>query len=168
MKDIRVLFVCTGNICRSPTAEGVLRKLLADAGMGEQVTVDSAGTHGWHQGEPPDDRAQRCAARRGYDLTAQRARQLRAADFGEFDLLIAMDRGHRDHLMSQRSATAKSEVRLMLDYAPTASSGAGTGADAEEDVPDPYYGGPADYEYALDLIESAANGLIAAIKRKLP
>jgi protein-tyrosine phosphatase len=155
----RLLFVCTGNICRSPTAEGVARKSLADCGLDRRVEVDSAGIGGWHVGDPPDSRATRCAGRRGYDLTPQRARQLRAADYGDFNLILGMDSGHVSHLSGQRPPGALAEVRLFLDFLPPDDPHAG------QDVPDPYYGGPADYEHSLDLIERGMPGLIAALRR---
>jgi protein-tyrosine phosphatase len=156
---LRLLFVCTGNICRSPSAEGVARKHLADGGLDRLVEVDSAGIGGWHVGDPPDSRAIRCARRRGYDLTPQRARQLRAADYGDFHLILGMDSGHESHLSGQRPPDARAEVRLFLDFLPPTDPQAG------QDVPDPYYGGPADYEHSLDLIERGMPGLIAALRR---
>ncbi|MHC4816226.1 MAG: low molecular weight protein-tyrosine-phosphatase, partial [Planctomycetota bacterium] len=100
MEKVKVLFVCTGNICRSPTAEGVLRKLVSDAGLGNRIEVDSAGTEGYHVGDPPDPRAIRTASRRGYDLSGLRARRVKRGDFERFDLLISMDRGHHERLLA--------------------------------------------------------------------
>ncbi len=159
MSEIAVLFVCTGNICRSPTAEGVARERLAETGLAARVAVDSAGLEGWHAGEPPDSRAMTCAAARGYDLSAQRARRFRQADFDDFSLILGMDRGHVRELRGQRPGDATSQVRLFLDFLPSDDPQAG------RDVPDPYYGGPADYELSLDLIERATPGLIEALKR---
>ncbi|MDH3595693.1 MAG: low molecular weight phosphotyrosine protein phosphatase [Rhodospirillales bacterium] len=157
MSEVKVLFVCTGNICRSPTAEGVLRHKLAEAGLGGRVSVDSAGTIGYHAGEPPDRRAIQRAARRGYDLQDQRARQLRREDFETFDLVLCMDRGHFRQLGRLCPPHLAERVKLFLEYAGVA------GLPAE--VPDPYYGRHADYDYALDLIEPGVEGLIVAIER---
>ena len=148
-KRLGVLFVCTGNICRSPTAEAVFRKLVADAGMSEAILTDSAGTHGYHVGEPPDDRTQRHAKQRGYDLSAQRARHLSQRDFEEFDLVLAMDRGHLRILQRLCPPQHAGKVRLLLQ---------------EADVPDPYYGGPEGFEQVLDLVEAACRSLLTEIR----
>ncbi|MCH8002717.1 MAG: low molecular weight phosphotyrosine protein phosphatase, partial [Proteobacteria bacterium] len=140
MAEVGVLFVCTGNICRSPSAEGVARKLLIDAGLDARVAVDSAGLGGWHVGEPPDPRAIESARRRGYDLSAQRARQFGRADFDDFALIVGMDRGHVAQLRARRPRGAAGEVRLFLEFLTADDPGFG------DDVPDPYYGGMADYE----------------------
>lgn len=158
---IRVLFVCTGNICRSPTAEAVVRRQLAAAGLGARVEVDSAGTGEWHVGEPPDKRARRAARRRGYDLEPLRARALSAADFDSFDLIVAMDRGHLRHLEAEAPPGARARVALFLDFRESAGAVA-------RDVPDPYYGGADGFELMLDLIEDGAAGLIAALGRTAP
>ena len=150
-----VLFVCTGNICRSPTAEGVFRKLVADAGMSGGILADSAGTHGYHIGEPPDVRAQSAAAKRGYDLSALRARRVERADFERFDLIVAMDRGHLA-ILSRMAGPATHKLKLMMSYASRFN---------EEDVPDPYYGGAQDFEQVLDLLEDGARGLLESIGR---
>ena len=157
MSVIKVLFVCTGNICRSPTAEGVLRLRLLEAGLDGRVSVDSAGMIDYHVGHPPDRRAIEHAARRGYDLKALRARQLCRSDFETFDLLLGMDRGHYGQLARLCPPQSADRVKLFLEYAAVA------GLPAE--VPDPYYGGEADYDYALDLIEPGVEGLIAALER---
>lgn len=151
-----VLFVCTGNICRSPTAEGVFRKLVADSGLAGSIAADSAGTHGYHVGEPPDPRSTEAAAARGYDLSALRARRIERADFGRFDLIVAMDRGHLAILSRMAEPSSAHKLKLMMSYA----SGS-----AEEDVPDPYYGGAQDFERVLDMLEDAARGLLEAIGR---
>jgi protein-tyrosine phosphatase len=153
-----VLFVCTGNICRSPTAQGVFRKLVADAGLADRITVDSAGTHGYHVGEPPDRRTQIAARTRGYDLSDLRARQVGPEDFHRFDLVLAMDRQHREILARLAPASAGHKLRLMMEFARRS---------AHEEVPDPYYGGPASFELVLDLLEDAAEGLLAILQREL-
>ena len=157
MSEIKVLFVCTGNICRSPTAEGVLRHKLIEAGLDGRVNVDSAGMIDYHVGHPPDRRAIQRAARRGYHLKDLRARQLHHADFETFDLLLGMDRGHFRQLARLCPPQLADRVKLFLEYAAVA------GLPAE--VPDPYYGGEADYDYALDLIEPGVEGLIARVER---
>ncbi len=157
----RVLFVCTGNICRSPTAEGVFRHFAEDAGFGAMIVSASAGTHGYHIGEAPDPRTVAAAKRRGFDLSAQRAQKVRAEDFQTYDLILAMDRGHLAHLEALRPNGAKAEVRLFLDYHPES---------AFKDVPDPYYGGPDGFEHVLDMIEQASKALLgqmsAGLKKK--
>jgi protein-tyrosine phosphatase len=153
-----VLFVCTGNICRSPTAEGVFRKHVRDAGLEHLVTADSAGTHGYHVGEPPDSRSQSAARQRGYDLSPLRARQVTKQDFATFDYVIAMDRGHQAILTRLAPPQGAHKVRLMMSYA----SGSGY-----EEVPDPYYGGPDGFALVLDLLEGASQGLLQAITRDL-
>jgi protein-tyrosine phosphatase len=151
-----VLFVCTGNICRSPTAEAIFRKLAADAGMAEAVTADSAGTHGYHVGEPPDPRAQKAAAKRGYDLNALRARTIEDADFQRFDLILAMDQEHYATLSRIAGAAAGHKLKLMMSYARRFK---------EREVPDPYYGGPQGFERVLDMLEDAAEGLLESLRR---
>lgn len=146
---MRILFVCTGNICRSPTAEGVLRARAAARGL-DGLTVDSAGTHGYHVGEPPDRRSIEAAARRGYDLSGLRARRLRPSDYDDFDLLLAMDRGHLRILRDGCPSGEHSRLRLFLEH----------------DVPDPYYGAAGGFEEVLDLIESGCDRLLAEIRVK--
>ena len=158
MSRIRVLMVCTGNICRSPTAEGVLRRKLADAGLDERVEVESAGTVDYHAGSPPDHRAQQSALRRGYDLSRQRARQLRASDFERFDLLLAMDIEHLERLVDLSPGPLLGRIKLLMDYSPTRPRGTS--------VPDPYYGAPAGFERVLDMVESGARGLLAEIQKR--
>ena len=148
MKQKRsLLFVCTGNICRSPTAEAVLRHLAAEAGI--ELHVESAGIGDWHVGSAPDERAQHHAKRRGYDLSALRARQVTPQDFAKFDLILAMDRGHLRALERMAPPEHRGKVRL---FAP------------ERDVPDPYYGGAHDFERVLDLVEAQCRELLAELK----
>jgi len=145
---MKVLFVCTGNICRSPTAEGVLRELARREGL--PVHVESRGTHDYHVGEPPDERAQHHAKRRGYDLSAQRARQVTAEDFEEFDMILAMDRGHLRALQKMAPAQHHAKIRLFV---------------AGSDVPDPYYGGAEGFEKVLDLVEAQCRRLIDELRQ---
>jgi protein-tyrosine phosphatase len=152
---LSVLFVCTGNICRSPTAEGVFRRLVADAGMSGAILTDSAGTHDYHVGEPPDSRAQNAAADRGYDLSGLRARKVERADFERFDLIVAMDHGHLAILARMAGPAKAHKLKLMMSYA---------SAFEEQDVPDPYYGGPQDFEQVLDMLEDAARGLLDSFR----
>jgi len=144
---MKVLFVCTGNICRSPTAEGVLRRLAEAQKL--QIHVESRGTHDYHVGEPPDERAQDHAKRRGYDLSAQRAKLFSKRDFEEFDLVLAMDRGHLRILQRLCPPQHAAKVKLFL---------------RDADVPDPYYGGPEGFEQVLDLVEAACRGLLTEIR----
>ena len=148
---LQVLLVCMGNICRSPTAEGVLRHRLVAAGLDGDIAVDSAGTGGWHAGEPPDSRAQRHALLRGYDLSRQRARRVVEADFERFDLVLAMDEENLAELERLRPADARAELRLF---------------DAVE-VPDPYHGGAQGFENVLDQIERASDVLVVELRRRL-
>lgn len=153
---VRVLFVCMGNICRSPTAEGVFRALSERAGLGRRIEIDSAGTHGYHIGAPPDPRTQKAAAMRGYDLSRLRARRVREADFLRFDHILAMDRDNFASLRQACPAEERHRLGLMLDY----------GNSGERDVPDPYYGGPEGFERVLDLIEDAAAGLVETLRER--
>lgn len=149
----RILFFCMGNICRSPTAEGVMRAKLAAAGL--DVAVDSAGTHGYHVGAPPDERSQEHAARRGYDLSALRARQLVAQDFSQFDLVLAMDADNLAHAERLCPPAQRHRLKLLLDCAPQAG---------KRQVPDPYYGGAAGFEEVLDLVEAACDALVDELR----
>lgn len=150
-----VLFVCTGNICRSPTAEGVFRKLVVDAGLGREIRSASAGTHAYHVGEAPDQRAQAAARSRGYDLSGIKARRIAPDDFSAFDLILAMDRDHHAILSRLAPPSTGHKVDLMLAYARRAKT---------LDVPDPYYGGPEGFALVLDLIEDAAEGLLERLR----
>jgi protein-tyrosine phosphatase len=154
---VKVLFVCMGNICRSPTAQGVFEQLVETHGLSDLVLVDSAGTHAYHVGEQPDLRAAQAAARRGVDMSRQRARRVREADFDEFDLVLAMDRANFEDLGEVCPAGHEGKLRLFLEFAPDV---------AEQEVPDPYYGGPGGFERVLDLIEAAAAGLLADIRQQ--
>lgn len=148
----RVLFVCLGNICRSPTAEGVLRAIAAREFPSLSIDIDSAGTADYHAGEPPDRRTVAAARRRGYDLAGLRARQLQPADFNRFDMVLAMDRSNLAEIESRRPPHAPARLALFLEFAPESSVA---------EVPDPYYGGIEDFERVLDLCEAAARGLLA-------
>ena len=150
-----MLFVCMGNICRSPTAEGVFRHLLEQQGMTGQVMTDSAGTHDYHIGAPPDLRAQAAAARRGYDLSTLRARQVTPADFERFDYVLAMDEANLRELLPLCPDASRDRLRLFLEFAEEVE---------RRDVPDPYYGGEQGFEDVLDLVENATRGLLAHIK----
>jgi protein-tyrosine phosphatase len=156
---LQVLMVCSGNICRSPTAEAVLRSKLERAGWGALVTVDSAGTHGFHLKEPPDPRAQAHARRRGYDLSRLRARPVVDADFSRFQRILAMDEGHLAWLRDAAPSGARARVELLMDHA---SAHAG-----RRSVPDPYYGSERDFELVLDLVEDACDGLLRELGRQL-
>jgi protein-tyrosine phosphatase len=149
----RILFFCMGNICRSPTAEGVMRAKLAAAGL--DVEVDSAGTHGYHIGAPPDERSQQHASLRGYDLSTLRARKLLAEDFGRFDLVLAMDADNLAHAARLCPPGQRHRLKLLMDYAPHIG---------KAHVPDPYYGGAAGFEDVLDLVEAACDGLVASLR----
>jgi protein-tyrosine phosphatase len=155
-RHFRVLFVCLGNICRSPTAEAVLRALAPEVAPELVLDIDSAGTAGYHIGEPPDPRMRAAAARRGYDLTALRARIVEPDDFERFDLILAMDRENLTVLRRRAPAAVHSRLRLFLEFAPQKRL---------EDVPDPYYGGPNGFEEVLDLVEDAARGLLRHLRQ---
>ena len=158
MKTVSVLIVCTGNICRSPTAEGVLRHLAKKRGLGDRVRIASAGTHDYHLGEAPDPRTLEHASRRGYDLGSQRAAQVKTEDFNTFDYILAMDRGHLRLLRSIAPEGSKAKLGLFLEA---------SGKWKSEDVPDPYYGGVAGFEQVLDMAEEAAERWLDRIEAEL-
>ena len=148
-----------GNICRSPTAEGVFRKLVEERSPGFPVHIESAGTHAYHVGNPPDPRAVRAAGRRGIDLSGQRARRVTVDDFEHFELVLAMDELNRETLLELCPPRRRERIRLLLDFAPHVG---------RRDVPDPYYGGTNGFEHVLDLVEEAAAGLLAHLERTTP
>ena len=148
---MRILFVCMGNICRSPSAEGVFRSLVAARAPQLAVEIDSAGTHDYHVGEPPDDRAIAAARRRGIDLSSLRARTVQTSDFDSYDLILAMDEQNLRELRRRAPAARHDRIRLMMEFAASSPVRA---------VPDPYYGGPQGFEQVLDLLEEAAEGLL--------
>ena len=153
---IKVLFVCTGNICRSPTAEGVFRHLVRQAGLEDRIAADSAATYGYHTGEPPDPRTRMAAKACGIDLSDLRARTVTRADFTDFDYVLAMDRGHLSHLTCMAPPDGRAEVALFLDYAPDAP---------KREVPDPYYGDAQGFLEVLDLCGLGARALLDRIRR---
>ena len=153
---VRVLFVCMGNICRSPTAEGVFRALVEREGLAERIRTDSAGTHAYHIGSPPDPRSQAAARKRGVDLSDLRGRQTKPHDFDAFDYLLAMDRDNHRNLLAIAPAGGEGKVRLFLEFA--------EGLNIRE-VPDPYYGGGDGFERVLDMIEAASQGFLDHIRR---
>jgi protein-tyrosine phosphatase len=158
---IRILFVCLGNICRSPTAEGVMRALVSEAGLDSRIEIDSAGTGGWHVGSPPDERSAAAARRRGIGL-AGAARKVSPEDFERFDLLLAMDRENLHALRAlARDDEARARVRMLREFDPRAA-GAG-----DLEVPDPYYGGARGFDDVLDLVESACRGLLEDLRPRL-
>jgi protein-tyrosine phosphatase len=153
---IKVLMVCMGNICRSPTAEGVLIDKLHELGLQDRIKTDSAGTHDYHIGRPPDPRAQEAAMQRGYDLSGLRGRQVNVRDFDEFDYILAMDSDNYQSLLRQCPEHLKAKVRLFLSFSRRFNN---------QEVPDPYYGGKQGFDQVLDMVEDAADGLIAELVR---
>ncbi len=150
----KVLFVCLGNICRSPTAHGVFQAMVTDEGLAGQIHVDSCGTGEWHVGEAPDRRASSAARQRGYDLSTLRARQLCTEDFEQFDYILAMDHANLRDIRALAPADYRGRIGLFLEYAH---------GQAEREVPDPYYGGADGFDHVLDLVEEASRGLLRAI-----
>ncbi|WP_299179118.1 low molecular weight protein-tyrosine-phosphatase [uncultured Neptuniibacter sp.] len=154
---VKVLFVCLGNICRSPTAHGVFQKMVEQQGLEDHIVVDSAGTAAYHVGNPPDRRSTEAAKQREYDLSVLRARQAIIADFSEFDYILAMDFENLSNLKAIQPAGYQGHLGLFLDFSEM----------QEDEVPDPYYGGAAGFEHVLDLVESASFGLLQHIKKGL-
>ncbi|NVF14108.1 low molecular weight protein-tyrosine-phosphatase [Vreelandella maris] len=153
---MKVLFVCLGNICRSPTAEGVFRRALEQTGLADDVEIDSCGVGSWHVGKAPDSRAQQAALCRGIDLSGLRARQLNVQDFAEFDYVLGMDQDNLRAIRDRKPANSQAHIGLFLDFAGTPGA----------EVPDPYYGGDEGFENVLNMIEAASNGLIQHLKRE--
>jgi protein-tyrosine phosphatase len=152
---VRILFVCMGNICRSPLAQGVFEDIARREGLEDEIFVDSAGTGNWHVGSPPDERAQRSASLRGLDLSAQRARQISRHDCETFDYILTMDEDN--YRMVSSLCRGSAVVRPFLDFATNSP---------EREVPDPYYGGPDGFEHVLDLVEEASDGLLEDIRER--
>ncbi|MEW6446363.1 MAG: low molecular weight protein-tyrosine-phosphatase [Pseudomonadota bacterium] len=155
-EKVSVLFVCMGNICRSPTAEGVFVRMVREAGLMERIRIDSAGTHAYHIGNPPDPRSQQAALRRGYDLSPLRARKVAPTDFSAFDYVLAMDEDNLSILRGLMPTEARAHVGLFMGFAPDYGV---------REVPDPYYGGERGFEQVLDMVEAAATGLLDTIRR---
>ena len=156
-KKVKVLFVCMGNICRSPTAHGVFRQLVIDENLTDIIEIDSAGTHAYHVGNPPDSRAQQTARSRGIDLSDLTARQARSDDFHEFDYVLAMDSDNYHGLRAICPNGMEERLYMFLDFAPTIKS---------REVPDPYYGGDSGFEKVFDMVDEASRGLLDDIKSK--
>ncbi|MBI1421859.1 MAG: low molecular weight phosphotyrosine protein phosphatase [Gammaproteobacteria bacterium] len=157
MRKVKVLFVCMGNICRSPTAHGVFRSLVQERKLQTVIDIDSAGTHAYHVGEAPDRRAQSTAKARGVDLSDLRARPVNLKDFDQFDYILAMDEDNYAILLNQCPQEAQEKVKLFLSFAPHLN---------RREVPDPYYGGLKSFENVYDMIEHAAKGLLADIEQR--
>jgi len=153
---VSVLFVCMGNICRSPTAEGVFRHFVDEAALGDRIEIDSAGTHAYHVGEPSDRRSRSAAQRRGMSLEGITARRVTDEDFENFDYVIAMDRDNLQILVDRADATYHERISLFLEFADV----------SEDEVPDPYYGGSAGFERVLDLVEEASRALLETLRSK--
>ncbi len=154
---VKVLFVCMGNICRSPTAEAVFRHYVEQEGLAGHIHIDSAGTHDYHIGEAPDARTQRAARQRGYDMSMLRGRQVEAGDFRRFDYVLAMDEANLDILKRLRPQDAQGHLGLFLEFAQR---------HGEREVPDPYFGGADGFEHVLDLVEDAAHGLLLHVRQR--
>lgn len=155
---VKILFVCTGNICRSPTAHGVFRHLVREAGYATMIYIDSAGTHAYHVGEPPDERAEETARARGIDISDLRARLAGSEDFRLFDLILAMDQDNFHCLTRICPAGMETKLQLFMDFAPQFK---------RREVPDPYYGGQRGFDQVLDMVEAAARGLLDHVTRRL-
>lgn len=157
-EKLAVLFICMGNICRSPTAEGIFRSRVDKAGLSNVIHIDSAGTHAYHIGKSPDKRSQECAKRRGYDLSRQRARKVEAEDFSTFDYLLAMDHDNLGLLKTACPPQHRHKLGLLMQFATRSRS---------DVVPDPYYGNGAGFDLVVDYIEDASDGLLAALRQRL-
>ena len=157
MSQVKVLFVCMGNICRSPTAHGVFRSLVMEEKLAEVIEIDSAGTHAYHVGNEPDRRAQETAARRGIDLSDLVARRVEAGDFGRFDYVVAMDQDNYLSLSEICPDEHRDKIHMFMDFAQESRS---------REVPDPYYGGASGFERVFDMVEAASAGLLAEIRRR--
>ncbi len=155
--NVSVVFVCMGNICRSPTAEAVFRHYVENAGLAGHILIDSAGTHDYHIGDAPDLRAQRAAQQRGYDMSSLRGRQVEKGDFQRFDYVLAMDKANLSILQLLAPPASDAQVRLFLEYARH---------HVEREVPDPYYGGADGFEQVLDMVEDASEGLLQHIRKR--
>lgn len=156
---VQVLFICLGNICRSPTAHGVFESLVACQGLADQIVIDSAGTGDWHIGRAPDPRAQQAAQRRGHDIAHLRARQVTPGDFSHFDYILAMDHANLDDLQAMRPQWYQGHLGLFLDFAPGLAGSA---------VPDPYYGGEEGFDQVFDMVDAASRGLLDHIRQHHP
>lgn len=154
----KILFICLGNICRSPTAQGVLQKKIIEAQLGDVLHIDSCGTGGWHVGQPPDDRTIEAAKERGYDLSELRARRLSADDYHKFDYMLAMDTRNLADVIKKAPGEYHGQIRLLLDFAPQFNM---------TEVPDPYHGGQDGFERVIELIEAASDGLLEEIQKEL-
>ena len=158
MQPVRILFVCMGNICRSPTAHAVFRKMVQDEGLAERILIDSAGTHAYHIGEPPDSRSLQTALRRGIDMADLRARKVERGDFSDYHYILAMDQDNLSNLRALvAQGTASARVELIMNYAEDWS---------EQEVPDPYYGGAQGFERVFDMVEAASRGLLDALRTR--
>lgn len=155
---VKILFVCMGNICRSPTAEGIFRQIAKQQKLDDKVEVDSAGTHGYHVGEAPDSRTQRAAAVRGYDLSQIRARKVAPQDIEYFDLILAMDKTNLDNLRRLTTPDKYPRIKLFMDFADNFD---------DDEVPDPYYGLGHGFDLVIDMVEDAAKGLAAQVKKDI-
>ena len=154
---VKVMFICMGNICRSPTAHGVFRKLVEDEGYADNIYIESSGTHAYHVGEPPDSRAQQTAHERGINLSDLRGQRIKSSDFAEFDYLLPMDQDNYDILLSSSPKEHRDKIKMFLSFAPTLTS---------REVPDPYYGGPGGFDQVFDMVEAGSRGLLDDIKEK--
>ncbi len=157
MNKVKVLMVCMGNICRSPLAHGRFQALVEEQGLADRIQIDSAGTHAYHVGKQPDPRSQDVALRNGLDLSSQRARQVSPDDFERFDYIIAMDRDNYAILQSHANEGNRHKLKMFLDYVPGVP---------EDEVPDPYYGGPDGFNHVYRLVDAASQGLLKAIRQQ--